>query len=107
MKKIFILFSAFLIVACAAYKPMVPKQGDADRAAMHYPGTTLEDLQHGKTIFEASCHKCHSLKKPFNKTPEEIKAALPVMAKRAKLDSHQEELVLHYLLTMNPTSTTK
>jgi len=89
-----------MLVACAAYKPLTPTQSDADRAAMTNPAITLANLNEGKTIFEDKCHKCHSLKKPFNKSEEEIKDALPVMAKRAKLDSNQEDLVLQYLLTM-------
>jgi len=100
MKKVIVLVSFILLAACAAYKPLAPTQGDADRAAKTNPEITLTNLNEGKAIFEDKCHKCHSLKKPFHKSEEEIKAALPVMAKRAKLDSHQEELVLQYLLTI-------
>jgi cytochrome c5 len=100
MKKILIISSTFLFVACAAYKPIAPAQADADRAAKKTPGITLAELNQGKAIFEKKCHKCHSLKKPFKKTDYEIEAALPKMAKRAKLDANQEKLVLNYLLTM-------
>ena len=101
MKKVLVFTSIALLVACASYKPMAPAQNDADRALKEFPHITLADLNEGKSIFEENCHKCHSLKKPFKKTDEEIADALPRMAKRAKLDSTQEELVLHYLLTMN------
>lgn len=100
MKKLLVLAFVIFLVACAAYKPLTPSQSDADRASKSIPGITLADLNQGKAIFQKSCHKCHSLKKPFNKTPDEIEMALPKMAKRAKLDKQQEDLVLKYLLTM-------
>jgi len=102
MKKTASLLSVcFLLIACASYKPIAPSQTDATRAAQQFPGTTLADLEQGKSIFEQSCNKCHSLKKPFTKDAETIKQVLPKMAKRAKIDSKQEDLVLKYLLTMN------
>ena len=107
MKKFLVIGSMALLVACAAYKPLTPTQRDVERAAKYTPGITLEDLNEGKVIFEASCHKCHSLKKPFHKTEEEIATALPKMAKRAKLDSKQRDLVLNYLLTMTTADSTK
>jgi cytochrome c5 len=102
MKKVLVLASVIVLIACASYKPIAPTQTDVDRAAQTTPGITLTDLNEGKAIFESKCHKCHSLKRPFTKSGDEIEAALPKMAKRAKLDSHQEELVLNYLLTMTP-----
>jgi cytochrome c5 len=101
MKKVLIVVSITLLVACASYKPIVPVQSDADRAANKIPGTTLADLNQGKAIFEDKCHKCHSLKKPFSKSEKDIEDAMPKMAKRAKIDSQQEDLVLKYLLTMS------
>jgi len=107
MKKSLILVSIILLVACASYKPMAPSQSDADRAAKTNPGITLAELEQGKAIFETHCHKCHSLKRPFNHSGDEIEAVLPKMAKRAKLDSQQEKLVLNYLLTMTSAPTSK
>jgi cytochrome c5 len=107
MKKIIILISVTFFVACAAYKPLAPSQTDAERATQKFPGTTLADLNQGKTIFEESCKKCHSLKKPFTKSEEEIRNVLPKMAKKAKIDSQQEDLVLKYLLTMNTAQAPK
>jgi len=101
MKKVLVIITISFLVACASYKPIVPAQSDAERSATIIPETTLEDLNQGKAIFENRCHKCHSLKKPFTKSNEEIRTALPKMAKKAKIDSKQEELVLKYLLTMN------
>lgn len=100
MKKIIILVCVTFLMACAAYKPIAPSQADAERATQKFPGTTLAELNEGKAIFEGNCNKCHSLKKPFKKTEEEVKNVLPKMAKKAKIDTKQEELVLKYLLTM-------
>jgi cytochrome c5 len=107
MKKGLVILSVAFLVACASTSPMVPTQKDADRAAKEIPGITLADLNEGKAIFEESCRKCHSLKKPFNKTDEEIKDAMPRMAKRAKIDERQSELVYHYLVTMSDGEGTK
>ena len=101
MKKFIVVLFVSVVTACASFKPLTPTQSDADRAAIKYPGATLADLNEGKSIFELKCHKCHSLKKPFNKSEAIIQSALPRMAKKAKIDSRQEELVLKYLLTMN------
>jgi hypothetical protein len=107
MKKILVIVSICLLAACTVYKPIVPSQGDADRAAQKFPGTTLADLNQGEAIFEKSCKKCHSLKKPFRKSEEEIRSVLPKMAKRAKIDDKQQDLVLKYLLTMNSVQQAK
>ena len=101
MKKILIIALISVLAACASFKPMAPAQSDADRAAQKFPGTTLADLTEGKSIFETKCHKCHSLKKPFGKSDEAIEKSLPRMAKRANIDSKQQDMVLKYLLTMN------
>jgi cytochrome c5 len=101
MKKVLIILSVAFMIACASTSPMTPAQGDADRAAKEIPGITLADLNEGQSTFEQKCRKCHTLKKPFRKTDEEIADAIPRMAKRAKLDSRQQELVLNYLVTMS------
>ncbi len=100
MKKTITFLSFLLMISCAAYKPLAPSQTDAKRAQEKFPGTTLADLEQGKSIFEHSCKKCHSLRKPFTRDEETVRNVLPKMAKRAKLDNHQENLVLKYLLTM-------
>jgi cytochrome c5 len=101
MKKVISILLVAVFASCAAYKPAAPTQADADRAAQKYPGTTLADLSEGKTIFEQHCDKCHSLKRPFKHSAEEVTNVLPKMAHKARLDSRQEELVRKYLLTMN------
>ncbi len=107
MKKTLVLILSILLVACASYKPITPTQSDVEKASTFSTGVTIDDLNQGKAIFETKCHKCHSLKRPFRKSGDEIEAALPKMAKRAKLDGHQEELVLNYLLAVNASPPTK
>ena len=107
MKKLFVISLISVLAACASFKPLAPAQSDADRATKKFPGTTLADLTEGKSIFETKCHKCHSLKKPFSKSEDTIAKALPRMAKRANIDSKQQDLVLKYLLTMNSVQNKK
>jgi len=104
MKKIMIAASLSILVACATYKPVVPTQTDADRAAQKYPGITLADLNKGKAIFEERCKKCHSPQRPFNKSEAKVIKALPRMAKKAHLDSEEEKLVTQFVLTMKPVA---
>jgi hypothetical protein len=107
MKK-YIYFTAVIFVfSCRPLLLIDPGQKDIARADEKFPGTTLEDLQKGKKIFESNCNKCHSLKMPFRVTEERIYKVLPVMAKRAKLDAKEEDLVLRYLITIHPEQTKK
>jgi len=107
MKKVISILWVAVFASCAAYKPIVPTQADADRAAQKIPGTTLADLTEGKSLFEQHCDKCHSLKRPFKHSEDEVGKVLPKMAHKAKLDSRQEELVRKYLLTMNSVAASK
>ena len=102
MKKSIVIVSLFLLTACSA-KLVTPTQTDADRVAQRMPGTTLADLQEGKTLFEAKCTQCHGIKKPASKTESEWQHIVPIMAKRAEkankdlIDGHAQEQIMKYL----------
>ena len=77
------MVSLLFLTACSA-KLVTPTQTDADRVAQRMPGTTLADLQEGKTLYQSKCSQCHTLKKPSSKTESEWQQIIPIMAKRAE-----------------------
>lgn len=97
MNKLFITFALLGVIACS-HKIML-SQSDADRAAAKFPGTTLADLQQGKTLYESTCNKCHGLKNPRSRDEAGWRQIVPVMAQKAKVDAHTEDLILRYLVT--------
>ncbi len=107
MKTKLILGTSIVLIACASYTLIAPTQADADRAAQKFPGTTLADLNQGKELFDKGCGKCHSKKKAFEVSDEELKSVMPSMAKKSKLDKTQEDQVFKYVVTMKPVQTVK
>ncbi|HVM90071.1 MAG TPA: hypothetical protein VMT76_17925 [Puia sp.] len=94
---------AFLVFlsACASAKLITPGQADADRGEQKFPGYTFNELNQGKAIYEANCNKCHRYKAPQTKSEKKWNKVIPKMAKKAKLDSAQQQLVLKYVITMS------
>lgn len=108
MKKVFVLATLVFAIACGTSKvatetavPAGMTQADADRAAVKFPGTTLADLEKGKTTYEANCGKCHKLHAPSSRNEEAWRKVVPPMAKKSKLDATSEDLVLRYVVTMS------
>lgn len=100
MKKIIYIYVILLLSACSA-TILTPAQGDADRGAQKFPGLTLAELNQGKTLYEASCGKCHGLKKPNALDEAGWRKIVPPMAQKAKIDAEAERLVLQYVVTMS------
>lgn len=102
MKKSIAILSLLILTACSV-KLVAPTQTDADRVAQRMPGTTLADLQEGKSLFETKCTQCHGIKKPSSKTESEWQQIIPIMAKRAEKDhaqlitGHDQEQIMKYL----------
>jgi len=101
MKKTLFSFFILFISACTATKLIAPTQTDAERGSQKFHGYTLTDLEQGKAIYESHCNKCHKYKVPESRDETKWDKIIPVMAKKAKLDSTQEDLVLKYVVTMS------
>ncbi|MBS1948093.1 MAG: hypothetical protein JST47_10030 [Bacteroidetes bacterium] len=101
MKKHLAVASILFLSACASAKLIAPGQADADRGAQKFPGYTMNDLNEGKGIYEAHCNKCHKYKAPQTRDEAKWDKVIPVMARKAKLDTAQEALVLKYVVTMS------
>ena len=107
MKKLTIL-TLILFAACVPVKLAIPTQADADRGAKQFNGFTLAELNQGKTLYEQNCAECHRLKYPRSKTEAEWTKIVPNMVRRANRDAgrekikpHDQELILHYVITMS------
>ena len=111
MKKLFavILYGAFvtLMVNCT------PK---ASKAISELPVETKEQitaqyspqqLESGKTIFTGNCAKCHKLKEPESRTPEQWNKVLKRMIPKAKLSDDDGKLVRAYLIANSKTAVNK
>lgn len=74
-----------------------PSARDASWAASKWPGTTVDDLEHGRSVFVSRCAGCHNLPRPDAKTPDEWASVVPEMAQGARLSAADQDLVLRYL----------
>jgi cytochrome c5 len=87
---------AFLLNACSP-KVAKPVAGPAEPAKpeVHYSEAQLAE---GKTLFTASCGRCHKLFEPVSKSVSKWESVLPRMIKRAKLSEEEGTLVRAYVM---------
>ena|ERR1051326_3188637 len=97
-KIVFILFS--ITLACCTTPLLIPNDTDVSRAQAKWGGTDLAALQKGHMLYMNKCGSCHYLHRPQKYSEEKWRQEMPEMSSRAKLSSDEQELVLHYLLTM-------
>jgi cytochrome c5 len=110
MKKLLTISSLFLL--SVAFTQCATKKAAAD------PGTTVStssvdaqkvadvkkqfseaQMQEGKTIWQASCAKCHKLFEPASRTVAKWETILPNMSIRAKLNQEQAAKVRAYVIS--------
>ena len=104
MKKLFIISLVFIAAACAKKAVPVLSESDVSRGEKIFPGLTINELNEGKRLNDENCGKCHKLHQPKDESETEWRKIVPPMAKKAKLDDQQAELVLKYLVTMSKGS---
>ncbi len=109
-KTIFFLVSVIVLAACSAKVTMM-SESDASRAAKKFSGTTLANLNEGKTNYEANCGLCHGLKKPDARTEEQWREIVPRMVNQVnkklgkeEIDAQEQQNILAYLVTMGATN---
>ncbi len=102
MRKLFI--TSFLASAVLFMVNCTPK---ASKAIAEMPVESKEQivakynpsqLEQGKTIFTGNCAKCHKLKEPGSRTPEQWNKVLKRMIPKAKLSDDDGMLVRAYLI---------
>lgn len=100
MKKILGVLTILVFAGCAVHL-MEPVDADAVRGGEKFPGITLDELQHGKFLYERHCEQCHRLKKPASRKEDAWIKIMPKMALKSKIDAPTKDLILHYLITMS------
>lgn len=103
--------SSLLLTACISAKLLTPSQSDVDRVASKYPGYTLTELAHGKSLYEQNCGTCHGLKNPASRSEEKWKKVVPEMVtkvnrKKSVLSEKDQEEILKYVVTMGSAAKT-
>jgi mono/diheme cytochrome c family protein len=89
-----------LFGACARIQMPTPTGADAARAGSRWPGTTVADLDRGRSLYVAHCSSCHQPVAPTRIPANEWPAHLEEMAERAHLSTEEASLVERYLVTM-------
>jgi hypothetical protein len=59
---------------------------------------TSEEIAMGKSLYAENCVKCHKSFEPSEFTEKQWRHEVPPMAKKAKIDSEKENLILAYVL---------
>jgi cytochrome c5 len=107
MKKILTLVTltgiVMFSVRCSSTKPAstsssseVSADAKIAEAKSKYSEAQMEE---GKSLWQASCNKCHKLYDPASRTVGKWENVLPRMVKRAKLNDEQAGMVRAYLIT--------
>lgn len=101
MKKLSIIASTLILVACGSTKIISISQADVDRAATKYPGITSEQLVEGQKLYAANCAKCHTLFAPGKFGEKRWKHEIEEMSGKdyANIDSKTQESITKYILT--------
>jgi len=94
------LVFAFTLAACAPNIPR-PTELDVDRAVGQRPGTTLAELDRGRTLYVGRCGGCHSLYAPTTYAPVVWREKVSEMRQKAKLGTDDEQLIVLYLSTLS------
>jgi cytochrome c5 len=94
------LAAAILTAAgcAAALRQATPE--DALRLAPRFPGTTLADLQRGRTLYVRRCSGCHNVVLPRAFPPEKWPGLVDDMAQKARLGPGEREDVVRFLVAV-------
>ena len=85
---------------CCTPKLIPPTSADAERGKANWAECSVEKLTQAHQLYIDKCGGCHSLKSPESESEESWRKIVPPMAKKSKLTSEEERMILHYVLTM-------
>jgi mono/diheme cytochrome c family protein len=88
------------VAACAHSNAPVATPDDVARAAQRWPGTTADDLAHGRKLFMGHCGSCHQPPRPGDYEASAWPGHIDEMRERAHLSTEETELVEHYVVTV-------
>jgi hypothetical protein len=85
--------------ACAAALRH-PLPQDAALLAPRWPGTTLADLERGRSLYVRRCSGCHQLFLPGGHPPGAWPRIVDDMATKARLDPRERDDVVRFLVAL-------
>jgi mono/diheme cytochrome c family protein len=88
-------------VACAAALRQ-PTELDVRSATPHWPGTTLKDLQRGRSLYVRRCSGCHTLYLPSAYDAEVWPSLVESMSGKAALSREQQKDITRFVVTLAP-----
>lgn len=94
MRHIAAIILLIALVACTTARLYTPTSANENKRT----SASVEELKQGYDLYTTRCSKCHSLKSPDSRTPEQWTKVLESMAPKAKLTVEQKELVYKYLV---------
>lgn len=85
--------------ACAASPIPKPTVADVQRGSRSFPGVTLAELSHGRSLYVERCGGCHTLKPPLELSPERWQAEVSEMRAKngVKLNDADAQAIVRYL----------
>ncbi|HYJ10945.1 MAG TPA: hypothetical protein VEX18_18110 [Polyangiaceae bacterium] len=85
--------------ACGGSPFPEPALTDTARAAPHFPGVTLAELKHGRSLYLSRCGGCHALKRPSELPPEQWRVEVDEMRSKngVKLSDAEAQAIVRYL----------
>lgn len=99
--RVLVVTIVLLLAACARIQMPAVSPADADHASSRWPGTSVDDLNQGRQLYIARCASCHQPVPPADVPAAEWPGHVAEMKERSKLDDHQADLVVRYLVTMS------
>jgi cytochrome c5 len=87
------------LTACAADVPRATPL-DAERAARTRPGTTLVDLERGRSTYLSKCTSCHRPIAPRSIAGDQWPQHVDEMRERAHLSAEEHDAIVLYLTTI-------
>ncbi len=82
----------------AALRQATPE--DAFRLAPRWPGTTVQDLERGRSLYVRRCSGCHTLILPGAHPAEEWPGLVDGMADKARLRPGERDDVVRFLVAV-------
>lgn len=92
--------------ACATQQIHDPGAADVAAATERWPGTTVADLQHGRSLYASHCSSCHALYRPEAYSADKWRGFVTEMIGRAKLAPTEADDVIRYLVVAAELGTT-
>lgn len=92
--------SCLIGFGCGASAAPAPAAADVARVTERYPGTTLADLERGRTVYLSRCTSCHAPVAPGSIPADRWPGEVKEMSERAHLGA-DEPLVVKYLVAQS------